>query len=155
MTFYLKILNESRSRTCLKVDGASGGRHVFNWDPKLRAYVYHPKNQEEVDDLFRTTGRTTAYIFAPVSCGVDPAIPTPPTLSQAIEAFEDTVIVPLNDVLVEECLNRGIIVTGDDTDLIARRLAEAYDKGAASALNSLPAVAKKPRKAVADEKTAT
>ncbi len=172
MTFFLKILNESRSRARLKVNGYSSARFIFEWDGKLRAYKYQPLSQDEVDDLFRTMGRSTSYIFAPVSLEAEkPAAGEGEarfTLEEAAAllakqqeqgaetettaagsegvTLEATDREALDAKLVEECLHRGIIVTSDDTNEGARRLVDTYDKGAAAALNSLPAVARKPRK---------
>jgi hypothetical protein len=159
MNFFLKILNETRSRQRLKVDGASGGPpYIFVWDGKLRAYRYQPKSQDEVDDLFETVGRTTAYKFAPVSLSApkDAAAPSPNpqggddkfTLDEASVILARQLAaakVPLTDKVVEQCLDRGIIVTDDDSDEIALRLTAAYDRGALQAHNSLPAVNKRPR----------
>jgi hypothetical protein len=32
-------------------------RYNFLWDPEIRHFAYEPKNQKEVDDIFRTQGR--------------------------------------------------------------------------------------------------
>lgn len=145
MNYYLKILNEVRSGSILKVDGSSGLLYLFKWDGKIRAYIYHPKKQEEVDDLFRTMGRTTAYIFCPVDIPGN-SIPPPPSIEDAKVAILAVKPEPLDDKLTELCLVRGIVVSEEDTNEIADRLIKAYDKGATDSLNSLPAVKKRPRK---------
>jgi len=162
MTFYLKILNEAHRRRHLKVNGNSGARFLFVWDPKLRSYCYHPANQDEVDDLYRTMGRTTLYIFAPVSipsakpAAVAPAGSGQPALgddarytleqASALLAAQLPTREPLTDSLVEQCLHRHIIVTEDDSNETADRLVKAYDKGAKDALESVPTSTRKPRK---------
>lgn len=136
MKFYLKILNEVRQGRILKVDGNSGARFLFTWDVKLRAYVHHPENQDEVDDLFRTMGKTTSYIFAPVEIekthipmGISPAIVTPLPVPMQPK---------LSDTLTEQCLSRGVVVTEDDSSDVAERLIKAYDKGALDTVDRLP-----------------
>lgn len=141
MNFYLKILSEAKSRETLKVNGYSGLLYTFKWDSKQRAYVYQPKDQGQVDDIFRTMGRTTSAIFAPVNAPVaapaaaePPAHPCPPAGGAV-----------LDHKLTEQCLYRGIVVTEDDNNEIAKRLIAAYDKAAADTLNSLPTHKRKPR----------
>jgi hypothetical protein len=132
MKFFLKIINEVRGMPSLKVDGASGIRYIFRWDGKLRAYRYQPTKQEEVDDLFKTMGRTTYYVFAPVE------------LTEAIEAVNvvestkptEAEKTPLDEKLIEGALLRGVVVTEDDTNEIIARLSQAYDRGATDALNN-------------------
>lgn len=146
MTFFIKILNEVHGRQRMKIDGYSGARFIFIWDRKLRAYTYQPETQDEVDDLFRTMGRATSYFFAPVSIAVDHDVPPVPfTLPDTAEpVIPPASKLPLDSNLVESALLRGVIVTEEDTDEIAIRLNQAYDKGAQDALNNLTAT-KKPR----------
>lgn len=143
MTFFLKILNEVRSRRYLKCDGNSGKIYVFEWDAKIRAYTYHPKTQDEVDDLYRTMGRTTSYVFAPVSLPADPVPQVKPAetpkAQPATEEPEAPKSVPPDQKLVEQALHRRVIVTDDDSDETIRRLIAAYDKGSMDALETLPA----------------
>jgi len=148
MFFFLKILNESKARAYLKANGYSGLRYLFKWEAKLRAYTYQPKNQNEVDDLFRTMGRTSSYIFVPVN---NPPLTDTVTVSTAVETAPFIVEVskqPLADQLVEQCLHRGVIVTDDDNDETAKRLIAAYDKGATDTLSSTRSAtrSKRPRK---------
>lgn len=155
MTFFLKILNESRSRALLRVNGASGMLYGFKWDAKLRAYTYMPTKQADVDDLFKTMRRSTAYVFVPVAIEAKPVNPDniAVTSSDLAQSIVETVTVPeapkppLPDKLVEMALFRGVIVTEDDSEETVNRLIAAYDKGAAAALNSVPAKGRKPRQA--------
>lgn len=144
MNFYLKILNEVRSGSILKVDGYSGILYLFKWDGNIRAYTYKPKKQDEVDDLFKTMGRTTAYVFCPVNATqtVSPVNAEPNEFVVPCSAKPS----PLDDKLTELCLMRGIVVSEEDSNEIADRLIKAYDKGATDSLNSLPAVKKRPRR---------
>jgi hypothetical protein len=150
MNFFLKILNECKSRALLRVTGSSGILYAFKWDAKLRAYAYQPKGQNEVDDLFKTMRRSTAYVFVPVSI-VSPATnlaPSPATVTESTASTQTAELKPpLPAALVEMAMFRGVIVTEDDSEETVKRLIDAYDKGAVQALNSLPAATKKPRKA--------
>lgn len=144
MNFYLKILNEVRTGSILKVNGSSGILYHFKWDGRLRAYVYHPKKQDEVDDLYKTMGRTTVYIFCPVDAprSISQVNADPGDLIQSCTVKP----APLDDKLTELCLLRGIVVSDEDSNDTADRLIKAYDKGATDSLNSLPAVKKRPRR---------
>lgn len=131
MQFYLKILNEVRSSNHLKVNGASGILYLFKWDVAQRAYTYTPKKQEETEDLVKTTGRTTSYIFCPVA--VSQSLPQPPTPPAPLPMKEK-----LTDSNVAHCLARGIIVTDDDDNATALRLIETYEKGYIAAAHARP-----------------
>lgn len=41
----------------IRVKGMSQLRYNFIWDTEIRHFAYEPKNQKEVDDIFRTQGR--------------------------------------------------------------------------------------------------
>ena len=41
----------------IRLKGMSQLRYNFLWDPEIRHFAYEPKNQKEVDDIFRTQGR--------------------------------------------------------------------------------------------------
>ena len=47
----------------IRVKGMSKLRYNFVWDTASRQYVYEPKNQKEVDDIFRTQGRLYKTMF--------------------------------------------------------------------------------------------
>lgn len=132
MNFFLKILNEVRGARSMKVDGRSGARFIFAWDAKLRAYTYQPLNQDEVDDLFGTMGRTTSYVFAPVN-GASPSMPEPAPIPPPPVPIEPA---PVNPALKEQASHRGLTVTDADADSTAERLIAAYDKGTIDAINS-------------------
>lgn len=143
MTFHLKILNETRHRQALKCDGNSGRLYLFQWHEAVRAYCYQPANQDEVDDLFRTMGRTTGYLFAPVEnkggevsgAAADHATaPAPRDKGKPACTPETT----------EHCIARGVIVSEDDDDETAQRLIDAFDKGVNSALLARPRRGKAP-----------
>ena len=41
----------------IRVKGMSQNRYNFIWDKKIRHFAYEPKDQKEVDDIFRTQGK--------------------------------------------------------------------------------------------------
>jgi len=41
----------------IRLKGLSTLLYVFEWDKQLKQYAYEPKNQREIDDIFRTAGR--------------------------------------------------------------------------------------------------
>ena len=47
----------------IRVKGMSQVRYNFIWDKEIRHYAYEPKNQKEVDDIFRTQGRLYKTMF--------------------------------------------------------------------------------------------
>jgi hypothetical protein len=133
MPLLLKILNEVKGRKALKVDGYSGVRYKFDWNPDHKAYVYIPKNQGETDDLYKTVGRVTAYVFAPIVIGETPA-PLPPPQPAPKQ----------DEALRQQCAQRGIVLTATDTDDTALRLSRAYDKGVSDTLETVPSKRPKP-----------
>lgn len=64
MNFLIKIVGEKKSSDHRKQDGYSGIRYLFRWNPEVRGYTYEPKNQAEVDDLFRK--KTALAQYSPV-----------------------------------------------------------------------------------------
>lgn len=152
MQFFLKILNETRSRSILKANGRSGFLYIFKWDGVRRAYTYYPKSQHEVDDLFGTMGRSTSYIFAPVD--VPQAKPAEVQDAPAVPAQADplpSVPVPepirlVTPDLVEMALHRGLIATDGEAYETVERVIGAYDKGVADTIAATPARRKAKRK---------
>lgn len=55
--------NQRNSTPNIRVKGLSQLRYNFLWDAKIRHFAYEPKNQKEIDDIFRTMGKiyTTMY----------------------------------------------------------------------------------------------
>lgn len=47
----------------IRVKGMSRLIYQFEWDKESRHYTYEPKNQKEVDDIFRTQGRLYKRMF--------------------------------------------------------------------------------------------
>ena len=49
--------NQMGSTPNIRLKGMSQLRYNFIWDPEIRHFAYEPKDQKEVDDIFRTQGR--------------------------------------------------------------------------------------------------
>lgn len=47
----------------IRVKGVSRLSYNFLWDPKIRHYAYEPKDQAQVNDIFRAQGRVYRHIF--------------------------------------------------------------------------------------------
>jgi len=49
--------NQMGATPNIRIKGMSQMRYNFLWDPEIRHFAYEPKNQKEVDDIFRTQGK--------------------------------------------------------------------------------------------------
>ena len=47
----------------IRVKGMSQVRYDFIWNKDIKHYAYEPKNQKEVDDIFRTQGKLYRTMF--------------------------------------------------------------------------------------------
>ena len=47
----------------IRVKGMSQVRYNFLWDKEIRHYAYEPKDQKEVNDIFRTQGKLYKTMF--------------------------------------------------------------------------------------------
>ena len=56
----------------MRVKGMSQVRYNFLWDSKIRHYAYEPKNQKEVNDIFRTQGKLYKTMFFSVWLDEEP-----------------------------------------------------------------------------------
>jgi len=59
----------------MRVKGMSQVRYNFIWDKEIRHYAYEPKNQKEVNDIFRTQGKLYRTLFFSVWLDEKPEIP--------------------------------------------------------------------------------
>ncbi len=58
----------------IRVKGMSHLRYNFIWDSEIRHYAYEPKNQKEVDDIFRTQGKLYRTMFFSVWLDPEPEV---------------------------------------------------------------------------------
>ena len=56
----------------IRVKGMSQLRYNFVWDRAIRHFAYEPKNQKEVDDIFRTMGKIYNNMYFSVYLEEDP-----------------------------------------------------------------------------------
>lgn len=59
----------------IRVKGMSQVRYNFLWDKEIRHYAYEPKDQKEVNDIFRTQGKLYRTMFFSVWLDEEPEIP--------------------------------------------------------------------------------
>ena len=59
----------------IRVKGMSQVRYNFIWDKEIRHYAYEPKDQKEVNDIFRTQGKLYRTMFFSVWLDEEPEIP--------------------------------------------------------------------------------
>lgn len=56
----------------MRVKGMSQVRYNFIWDKEIRHYAYEPKDQKEVNDIFRTQGKLYRTMFFSVWLDEEP-----------------------------------------------------------------------------------
>jgi hypothetical protein len=56
----------------IRVKGMSQVRYNFLWDKEIRHYAYEPKDQKEVNDIFRTQGKLYKTMFFSVWLDEEP-----------------------------------------------------------------------------------
>ena len=68
----------------IRVKGMSQLRYNFIWDKEIRHFAYEPKDQKEVDDIFRTQGKLykTMYFSVFLEPKVEVEEPKPKAKSQ-------------------------------------------------------------------------
>lgn len=64
--------NQLGSTPSIRVKGLSQVRYNFIWDAKIRHFAYEPKNQKEVDDIFRTMGKIYNNMYFSVYLDAEP-----------------------------------------------------------------------------------
>ena len=47
----------------IRIKGMSQVRYNFEWDKDIRFFAYEPRNQKEIDDIFRTQGKLYSSMF--------------------------------------------------------------------------------------------
>lgn len=115
----IKILEEKKSSHVRKVDGYSGTIYKFPWDDKLRAYVFTPKDQRQLDDILKRPGNTK---FCPV---IEMGNDAPTVAKPVVSAADQEQIGILGSVLAMAGIER-LPTDGVET---VQRLLRAYDKG--------------------------
>lgn len=121
-SFAIKILHDRRHGPVRKIDGYSGKVYIFKWEPRLRAYVFHPVSHQQADDIFRTQGRLSSVVFAPCD-RIEPA-------AKAVEAQKpaEEKRAPLDSTLTDTCVLHGIAFTEDDTNETLARLIKTHER---------------------------
>jgi hypothetical protein len=55
--------NMAGTNPSIRIKGMSQKRYNFIWDKEIRFFAYEPKDQKEIDDIFRTQGRLYSTMF--------------------------------------------------------------------------------------------
>lgn len=157
MPLIIKI-NEPRNSETLELDHVRPG-YIFRWDEKHRAYVYHPKNQAEIDSIFDAQ-RIYRKVWTFIPLVVDgPASAAPKSATElAHEAATTAELERVNGLLtaatkrIADLKAEHATADGKSAARIAeleaafKKLKGEYDKvsAAAAALAAAPEPAKKP-----------
>jgi len=94
MKTLIKILGQTYLYPALTADVGPG--YVFNWDEERRAYLYEPKSQKEIDEIFDSQLSQGVWMYCPVL--VDGGLPAESATPDALAA-KDEEIERLNDLV--------------------------------------------------------
>ena len=81
--------NQMGATPNIRLKGMSQMRYNFLWDQEIRHFAYEPKNQKEVDDIFRTQGRIYRTMY--FSVYMDEPRPEPKVITSAGAKHRPTV----------------------------------------------------------------
>lgn len=85
----LKIINVAPASSYLRID--SGRGYDFLWDNKHQGYIYAPKSQVEIEEIYQAIAAYgSPWVIVPVleaSTAPEPAAPLPPDEREAQAAF--------------------------------------------------------------------
>jgi hypothetical protein len=116
--------NQLGTNPTIRLKGMSRLPYVFEWDPKLPAYAYEPKDQKEVDDIFASAGRLYKTMRFSVSLGETQAAPV--GRPEEVEDFEE---VDEKSELLKRCRKLGLEVIPQDRPSSLKRLLTAFKSG--------------------------
>jgi len=164
MKAFIFIINEQKHTNHLIVDGISGKPYKFDWSKDEGYYIYHPKSQDEINDIMESQFHQIFYYSMKVPGMFDPPVveakegPTDPSTestpgTESKEDSSETVDpdpeVPDNDPDPEA--EKPIDFMTVDEDLIVVELEKIEDKDALIAVieqfaGTAPAKQSKPEK---------
>ena len=113
----------------IRVKGMSRLQYVFKWDPDIRHYAYEPKEQREIDDIFRTQNRLYKTMFFSAWMGdgdVDKDVTVPEPDIEELLGFEEDEDKP---ALLRRCRKLEIPVIPQDRPSSLKRLLRAFMLG--------------------------
>jgi len=109
----------------IRVKGMSRLQYIFEWDKDIRHYAYEPKNQREIDDIFRTQNRLYRTLFFSAWMGDGEVEAKEPDLAE-LDGFEDVEEKP---ELLKRCRKLDIPVIPQDRPSSLKRLLKAFALG--------------------------
>ena len=109
----------------IRVKGMSRLQYIFEWDKDIRHYAYEPKNQREIDDIFRTQNRLYRTLFFSAWMGDGEVEAKAPDLAE-LDGFEDVEEKP---ELLKRCRKLDIPVIPQDRPSSLKRLLKAFALG--------------------------
>lgn len=112
----------------IRVKGMSRLQYVFSWDKDIRHYAYEPKEQREIDDIFRTQNRLYKTLFFSAWMGDedenDVKAPEPD-----MDELKDLEKVEDKPELLKICRKLEIPVIPQDRPSSLKRLLKAFRLG--------------------------
>ena len=109
----------------MRIKGMSRLQYEFRWDPKIKHYAYAPKNQREIDDIFRTQNRLYKTIYFSAWLGDGDIEVKEPDLAE-LDGFEKEEAKP---ELLRRCRKLKIPVIPQDRPSSLKRLLTAFSLG--------------------------
>jgi hypothetical protein len=105
-------------------------QYNFMWDPEIRHYAYEPKEQREIDDIFRTQNRLYKTMFFSAWLGDSVAeeekVEAPEPDIEELLGFDEEDSKPK---LLKRCRKLGLSVIPQDRPSSLKRLLEAFKSG--------------------------
>tara|TARA_R100000808_G_scaffold7902_1_gene22689 strand:- start:2905 stop:3297 length:393 start_codon:yes stop_codon:yes gene_type:complete len=109
----------------IRVKGMSRLQYIFTWDPEIRHYAYEPKEQREIDDIFRTQNRLYKTMFFSAWLGAGEVEAKEPDMAE-LDGLEEEEDKP---ELLKRCRKLEIPVIPQDRPSSLKRLLGAFKLG--------------------------
>lgn len=109
----------------IRIKGMSRLQYPFHWDKEIRHYAYEPREQREIDDIFRTQNRLYKTLRFSAWLG-DESKEEPKPDVEELTSFEEDATKP---ELLKKCRKLGLDVIPQDRPSSLKRLLRAYKLG--------------------------
>lgn len=110
----------------IRIKGMSRLQYQFQWDKEIRHYAYEPKEQREIDDIFRTQNRLYKTLRFSAWLGDEPEEEEPKPDTAELTSFEEDAAKP---ELLKKCRALKLPVIPQDRPSSLKRLLKAYELG--------------------------
>ena len=108
----------------IRIKGMSRLQYIFEWDKDIRHYAYEPKEQREIDDIFRTQNRL--YKTMRFSAWLGSEADESKQDTSELTSFEEDATKP---ELLKKCRALKLPVIPHDRPSSLKRLLKAYELG--------------------------